>query len=358
MKSTNQTYTLTPKDIIIAKRAAVTKGFTGQALCGGVEDTRYDREYEEAPYVNKGMLQAVRKLDYDNNPKAINFVLFHDCKLNDDDMYWLTSMFNYHGPKGLAVNTVDLSNNCIRFEKDNGLPFFSSVPKNILKLDLNNNNIGDYGAKVIADGFAKGLLPITKFLNLGGNKITTSGFQYLKDTIKDINQEIAIITETKYDTGKAIFKDTDSKFYEMSIKSDGKDAVFEFADGITGLSGVSAGDTCLPTVKEQIKVCFGTGVGSIVGTWQTCSGKGNMKSKLVCSGSAFLTGCVGAITTINSVECVDKVYESIETFLKSDKDNDKDWGFSVYGGTEIKGSYIDNSRGPMGSNIDLSEHDF
>ena len=82
MKSTNQTYTPTPEQLILAKRAAVTKGFTGQALCGGVKDTRYDREYEETPYVNKGMLQAVRKLDYDNNPKAINFVLFHDWLVN------------------------------------------------------------------------------------------------------------------------------------------------------------------------------------------------------------------------------------------------------------------------------------
>jgi hypothetical protein len=57
MKSTNQTYTPTPEQLILAKRAAVTKGFTGQSLCGGVGDTRYDREYEEIPYVNKGMLQ-------------------------------------------------------------------------------------------------------------------------------------------------------------------------------------------------------------------------------------------------------------------------------------------------------------
>ena len=44
MKSTNQPYTPTPEQLILAKRAAVTKGFTGQSLCGGVGDTRYDRE--------------------------------------------------------------------------------------------------------------------------------------------------------------------------------------------------------------------------------------------------------------------------------------------------------------------------
>ena len=350
MKSTNQTYIPTPKDIIIAKRAAVTKGFTGQALCGGVEDTRYDREYEETPYVNKGMLQAARKLDYDNNPKAVNFILFHDCKLNDDDMYWLTSMFNTH-KSSLAVNTIDLSNNCIRLEKDNGLPFFSSIPKNVLKLDLSNNNIGDYGAKVIAEGFANGLLPITKFLNLGGNKITTSGFQYLKDSIKGINQEIAIITETKYDTGKAIIKDSKSEFYEMSIKSDGKEDVFEFADGITGISGISAGENCPPSIKEQIGACLGGGVGALTATWTVCKGSG--KEKLVCVGKSFLTGCVSNVMATTTTQCVSgKEYEH------HFKDNDKDWGFTVDGGTEIKGTYIDNSRGAMGSAFDLSEHDF
>ena len=40
------------------------------------------------------------------------------------------------------------------------------------------------------------------------------------------------------------------------------------------------------------------------------------------------------------------------------RDYKGDFSFSATGGTEIQGSYIDNSRGPMGSNIDLSQHDF
>jgi len=195
---------------ILAKRTAVTKGFTGQSLCGGFGDNRYDREYEEIPYVNKGMLQAARKLDYDNNPKAVNFILFNDCKLNDDDMYWLTSMFNTH-KSSLAVNTIDLSNNFIRLEKDNGLPFFSfnhpyNTPRNILRLDLSNNQIGDAGAKVVADGLANGVLPITKYVNLSGNKITDTGKGFIANMMHKLNQGLVVTLETIQNASKESFK--------------------------------------------------------------------------------------------------------------------------------------------------------
>ena len=89
--------------------------------------------------------------------------------LNDDDMYWLSSIFNTHTPKGLAVNMVDLSDNDIKLTRDHNLtyqdlPFFSfnspyNTPRNILRLDLSNNQIGDAGAKIIADGLANGVFP-------------------------------------------------------------------------------------------------------------------------------------------------------------------------------------------------------
>jgi hypothetical protein len=195
-------------------------------------------------------------------------------------------------------------------------------------------------------------LPITKFLNLGGNKITTSGFQKMKDIIGTVSQEVFIITETKYDTGKSIYKDTDSKFYEMSIKSDEKESTFKFANGITGISGVSAGDTCPAPIKDQIQACFLGGVTGSMKGWATCKETG--KAKLVCIAKDAFLGCSIATTGIALKPCTSLGKEYEHHF----KDNDKDWGFSVDGGTEIKGSYIDNSRGPMGSNIDLSEHDF
>ena len=361
-QSNEDSYSLTKEQVAIAlKNQAIMKGFTGQVLGGAYHDAIKLRNYDEKPFVNREMLNAVRTLDKNDNAKAINFILFNGHYLNDDDMYWLTAMFSYHTPKGLAVNTLDLSNNCIRLNPTKDMPFFSfnypfQKPWNILRLDLNNNNIEDSGAKCIADGLAKGFFPITKFLNLGGNKITTSGFQYLKDTIKGINQEIVIITETKYDTGKAIFKDTDSKFYEMSIKSDEKNTVFEFADGITGISGVSAGDTCPAPVKDQISGCILGTIGGAIKGWSNCtSTKG--KEKLICIAKDAYIGCSAGVVLAGTKPCVSSGKEYDHHF----KDNDKNWGFSVDGGTEIKGSYIDNScigdSRCMGSAFDLTKDD-
>lgn len=349
-------------DKIVKRYQNLMKGFTGQWLTGGNHDQRHCRNYEETPNVNKELLASTRWIGNNVNAKAVNFILFHDCYLNDDDMYWLSSIFNTYTPKGLAVNTVDLSNNCLTLVRDPNLtyvdlPFFSfnapyNTPRNILRLDLSNNKINDEGAAIIANGLANGVLPITKQINLGGNQITPEGFQNMMDIISHIDQEIFIITEKNESEGegKAIFKSTDGHMYDFKLESDGKECEVEFVDGITGISGISAGDTCPPSVKDQIKTCLGGGVGTVVGTWQHCSGNGNIKAKLVCSGSSFLTGCAGAVATIGTIQCVGG---------NEYRDHDKgDFGFSATGGTEIQGSYIDNSRGPMGSNFDLSQHDF
>jgi len=181
------------------------KGFTGQVLGGANHDQRHCREYNEAPQVNKEMLAAVRKIDREGTSKSVNFMLFHKHNLNDDDMYWLSSIFNYHGPKGLAVNTVDLSNNDITLTRDPNLtyvdlPFFSfnapyNTPRNILRLDLSNNNIGDAGAKIVADGLANGVFPITKQINLSGNQITEFGQAKLIEGVRvSTNTDLNVIT--------------------------------------------------------------------------------------------------------------------------------------------------------------------
>ena len=174
---------------VSARYEALQKGFTGQVLGGASHDGRHKRDYSEKPQVNNEVLSAVREIDRKDNAKAVNFILFHDCQLQDDDLYWLSATFNYHGPRGLAVNTLDLSNNCLTLVRDSNLgyvdvPFFSfnspyNAPRNILRLDLSNNNIGDAGAKIVADGLANGVFPITKQVNLSGNKITKEGHKSL-----------------------------------------------------------------------------------------------------------------------------------------------------------------------------------
>jgi hypothetical protein len=167
----------------LLRHQQLMKGFTGQSLGGYMHNKIHCRNYEEKPNVNKEMLAAVRKIGRENNAQAINFILFHKHYLNDDDMYWLTSVFNTH-KSNIAVNTIDLSNNCISLTPTKNMPFFSFnypfyTTWNVLRLDLSNNNIGDDGAKCIADGLAKGFFPITKQINLSGNKVTKEGHKSL-----------------------------------------------------------------------------------------------------------------------------------------------------------------------------------
>lgn len=357
--------------IIQARNANIMEGFTGQWLGGACHDKRHCKDYEQYPNVNKILLEAARLLDgkvdvlfgRTIHAQAVNFILFHNHYLNDDDMYWLSSIFNSH--PDLAVNTVDLSNNNITLTTEHDykdLPFFSfnspyNAPRKILRLDLSNNKINDEGAAIIANGLANGVLPITKLLNLGGNQISLAGFQTMKDILSHVDQEIFVITETKYDEGKAIFKDTSGTFYEMVIKSDGHEAAIGFADGITGISGISAGDTCPAPVKDQILGCIKGAIPAAAGGSIGCLG--STVAYPVCIASAAIVGCGVSVIGVGLSPCVDNAYNSIETFLRGNSDHDKgDFGFSATGGTEIQGSYIDNSRGPMGSSFDLTQHDF
>lgn len=202
-------------DAIISRNQSLMQGFTGQVLGGSWGNDRHCREYNEAPQVNKEMLAAVRKIDREGTSKSVNFMLFHKHYLNDDDMYWLSSIFNTHTPKGLAVNTVDLSNNCLTLARDPNLtyvdlPFFSfnapyNTPRNILRIDLSNNQIGDEGAKLIADGLANGVLPITKKINLSGNNITEEGESFIVKAMQSSTvQDIIVLTQRLNDNCKLL----------------------------------------------------------------------------------------------------------------------------------------------------------
>lgn len=202
-------------DAIISRNQSLMQGFTGQVLGGSWGNDRHCRDYKEKPTVNKEMLAAARQSVRENNPKAVNFVLFHKHYLNDDDMYWLSSIFNTHTPKGLAVNTVDLSNNCLTLVRDSNLgyvdlPFFSfnspyNTPRNILRIDLSNNQIGDEGAKLIADGLANGVFPITKKINLSGNNITSNGESFIVKAMQSSTvQDIIVLTQRLNDNCKLL----------------------------------------------------------------------------------------------------------------------------------------------------------
>lgn len=228
--SGDQSYGGRNDDNIVKRYQNLMKGFTGQWLTGGNHDQRHCRDNTEKPPVNKELLASARWIDNNVDAKAVNFILFHDCYLNDDDMYWLSSIFNTHTPNGLAVNTVDLSNNCLTLVRDSNLgyvdlPFFSfnapyNTPRNILRIDLSNNKIGDAGAKIVADGLANGVLPITKKINLSGNNITDTGKEKLVTAAKEsLNQNLVVILEkqSSLDGVKSFMKKAFS-YYRGEIK--------------------------------------------------------------------------------------------------------------------------------------------
>jgi hypothetical protein len=242
---------------VITRYQNLMKGFTGQVLGGVSHDKRHCRDYSEKPQVNKEMLAAARGIDSKNNAKAVNFILFHDCYLNDDDMYWLSSIFNTHTPKGLAVNTVDLSNNCLRLEEDYNLPFFSFKPYNqvriIGRLDLSNNNIGDYGAKVVADALENGVLPNTKHIDVSGNKITQTGWEYFSTSVKKLKAKTVAIKVAAAESLQDM-KDFLNKGFKYYTQNHTPVATKEFQDELLKVN-ISA---CQKT-KNNMKEAFITG---------------------------------------------------------------------------------------------------
>jgi Leucine-rich repeat (LRR) protein len=76
--------------------------------------------------------------------------------------------------------------------------------KNISNLNLTNNQIGDEGAKLLADSLAKGEMPNLKKLHLEGNKITDKGETALIKTMKGQVQDIVVLTNKINMTDKII----------------------------------------------------------------------------------------------------------------------------------------------------------
>ena len=187
---------------------------------------------------------------------------------------------------------------------------------NFHKLDLSGCNIGDAGMDILAHALSNGRLPSLKHIDISGNGISRTK---INEFLNQISQEMFLITEKAQDNGQngqAVFKDSGSgSLYDMVIKSEGRDATIEFADGTTGISGVSAGDTCLPSVRDQMSYCLGGGTGAMVASWKTCSkAPGGYILKLGCFGEAFLTGCAVTLTARSVTECASgREYEGGES---------------------------------------------
>ena len=71
------------------------------------------------------------------------------------------------------------------------------ITQNVVFLNLCNNNIGDRGAKTLADALTSGELQSTKEIDLHGNSITKTGEGAIVKALKsDTVQDIIVLTQT------------------------------------------------------------------------------------------------------------------------------------------------------------------
>ena len=306
-----------------------------------------------------GVSLQIKKVINDLNTHGSNDskgIILPYCDLTDVDIGVLVKHLK---PFAFDLTTIDLSYNRLGNGAVENLFYtmgtHQTPAKYVNNINLSCNFIGDYGAEYIAESIKSGRYPNLKSLNIGSNQITPEGFQKMSDILGKVAQDIFIITEESNADGKAVFKNAGGDFYDMVIKSDGADATIEFADGTTGISGVSAGDTCLPSLANQLKDCIkGAVSGGVVG-WGVCPG-GDPRTKAICVANAALLGCGTRIVDSAADRCVDSAIDSVERIIGGSDGGD--FSFSATGGTEIGPTTIDNDHRLSGSSVDLSQHDF
>ena len=112
----------------------------------------------------------------------------YNRELVDSDLYYLG--FSLSGSTKPTTSGVNLNLSLLDLHQNSiGAPgiynfvhFFKG--QNIREVNLSNNQIGDDGAKLLADSLLNGRFPHLKTLRLEGNKITDEGVSYFIDGLK------------------------------------------------------------------------------------------------------------------------------------------------------------------------------
>ena len=102
----------------------------------------------------------------------------------------------------------------LNYKYDPSNPKF--ITQNVVFLNLCNNNIGDRGAKTLADALTSGELQSTKEIDLHGNSITKTGEGAIVKALKsDTVQDIIVLTQRLKDHSKLIFGSKEEKIAEL-----------------------------------------------------------------------------------------------------------------------------------------------
>jgi len=211
-------------------------------------------------------------------------------------------------------------------------------------------NITDSEAHVIASAISSNAFPNLVTLSLGGqvpNTITEAGRGLVNKALSNIPHEV-IAFWGKNDGGyAATFKDQGNKYLALTMGSDGTNSIIGIANS-SAISGVSAGDQFLPSVKEQIIACVGGGVGKAVANLMTCLPLSSAGAP-ICLAKEALIGCSGGLAALTAVHAV-----GISSVF-GDHDHSSS-GFDVHDSV-LSGVTIDNSGDPRdfdASGVDLS----
>ena len=132
----------------------------------------------------------------------------YNRELIDSDLYYLG--FSLSGSTKPTTSGVNLNLSLLDLHQNSiGAPgiynfvhFFKG--QNIREVNLGNNQIGDEGAKVIADSLLNGRFPHLKTLRLEGNNITTTGTGYLSKALDTVEQGLVIVLKTVQNASKAV----------------------------------------------------------------------------------------------------------------------------------------------------------
>jgi len=165
----------------------------------------------QAPYVSKTPANPAQEmvswLEHTNNTQNLKFNLpYKEINLSgksvaDEDMVFFAqrmSNFAFH------LDKLQLNHNPIG---DYGIQalfnctFTVPLGRSVVHLKLNNCNIGDVGAELIAAYVRDGYMPATRTIDLHGNKLSVENPLFAQ-LAKNIQQPIKITVDTIYDGAK------------------------------------------------------------------------------------------------------------------------------------------------------------
>jgi len=141
-------------------------------------------------------------IDFVNNSELATLQLIYNTNVNQKQLLENGTVGLYELYFRLPVNvSYNILYNLGHFNSDISKLLTRQLDlNNISNLNLSNNQIGDEGAKLLADSLSKGEMPNLKKLHLEGNQLTDKGEDALINVLKNETvQDVIITTITLYE---------------------------------------------------------------------------------------------------------------------------------------------------------------